>query len=227
MRAAAAFARHPRLARAVHTSAARLVGRKQLLGYKRTSAAHRKAHSAIYENEDAAYEDDNSITEWAFDNHHTYGHMLLESMRDVRKYARQIKYELPTLAEHARPFEPPSKRSILRFERSVTTGEKFPAQDRKAVLRVTVAQLGLAGPELHKFLLLAGPRYNPETDELRMSEKREITSLLNKKRLADTLVALIAEAKKPGDTFADVPLAFPHHKYRPEPAFPSEWLPKP
>ncbi|KAJ1729740.1 37S ribosomal protein S24, mitochondrial [Coemansia biformis] len=213
-------------ARGVHSTAAQLAGRNKA-NFKRHAVANRKAHSEIYETEEATFENDKSISDWEFDNHHTYGHLLLESIRDVRKYARQIKYELPALAEHARPFQPPPAHSVLRFERTVTMGEKFLAQDRKVVLRVTVSQLGLAGPELHKFILLAGARYNPETDELKMSEKREITSLLNKKRLADTLASLLAEAKKSDDAFADVPLDFSHHKYRPEPAFPGEWLPKP
>ncbi|KAJ2773122.1 37S ribosomal protein S24, mitochondrial [Coemansia nantahalensis] len=226
-----ALAARMRLARAacgmrgVHATAAPLAGRNKTR-FKDQAIAKRKENTEWYEDEEAVNDDDSSMAEWEFDNHHTYGHLLLESIRDVRKYARQIKYELPTLAEHAKPFQPPPAQNVLRFERSVTMGEKFQAQDRKVVLRVKVAQLGLAAPELHKLVLLAGPRYNPETDELKMSEKRELTSLLNKKRLADMFTALLAEAKKADDGFADVPLDFSHHKRKPDLAFPSAWLPK-
>ncbi|KAJ2828252.1 37S ribosomal protein S24, mitochondrial [Coemansia erecta] len=161
-----------------------------------------------------------------YDDHHTAGHLLLESIRDVRKYMRQAEFEIPTLAEHAKPFTPPSAREILHFERSVTIGEEYLAQDRKVLLRLKVSHLGLKGAELHKFILLAGERYNPETDELKMSEKRESTSLMNKKRLADTLVALITEAKNSDDTFKDVPLDFSYRGYKPAPEFPKEWLHK-
>ncbi|KAJ2714712.1 37S ribosomal protein S24, mitochondrial [Coemansia spiralis] len=226
--ALAARARLVRVAcgtRGLHATAAQLAGRNRVR-FKDQAIASRKANSEWHDEEDAMAEDESSMTEWEFDNHHTYGHLLLESIRDVRKYARQIKYELPTLAEHAKPFRPPPAQNVLRFERSVTMGEKFQAQDRKVVLRVKVAQLGLGAAELHKFVLLAGPRYNPETDELKMSEKRELSALLNKKRLADMFTALLAEAKKADDSFADMPLDFSHHKHKPVPVFPSAWLPK-
>ncbi|KAJ2651504.1 37S ribosomal protein S24, mitochondrial [Coemansia sp. RSA 1250] len=214
------------LACSLHASSVQLVGRKKRLTrpqLKASAMAARKEHSQIYEEEDQFF-DLEEMTEWEYDDHHTFGHLLLDSVRDVRKYLRQIQFEHPTLAKHAKPFQPPPKQNILQFERSFTMGEKYLAQDRKAVLRVKVAQLGLKDLELRKFLLLAGVRYNPETDELKMSESREATSLLNKKRLADTLVSLITEAKKKDDMFADVPLEFSYHKYKPNPALPAEWL---
>ncbi|KAJ2802245.1 37S ribosomal protein S24, mitochondrial [Coemansia guatemalensis] len=154
--------------------------------------------------------------------HHTFGHLLLESVRDVRKYERMIEFELPTLSEHAKPFKPPSSECILHFESSATMGEKFLAQDRKVVLRVKVAKLGLKTPELHKFLLLVGVRYNPQADELKMSEDREATSLLNKKRLADTLTTLIAQAKNK-ESFADVPLDYTYLNREPIKNIPRKW----
>ncbi|KAI9501309.1 mitochondrial ribosomal subunit protein-domain-containing protein, partial [Coemansia spiralis] len=164
------------------------------------------------------------LEDWEFDDHHYYGHLLMESVRDVRKYVRQMKFEFPTLAEHAKPFRAPPAPNILQFESSSTMGEKFQAEDRKVVLRVKVAKLGLTGTELHKFILLAGVRYNPRKDELKMSESREISSLLNKKRLGDTLAALIAEAKNDADSFIDVPLDFRHVGYKPKAYFPKEWM---
>ncbi|KAJ1846106.1 37S ribosomal protein S24, mitochondrial [Coemansia sp. RSA 2706] len=226
------FARHTRLvqtvwlARNVHVSGVQPVGRKsrkEIGKYKQHQAAERKVRAEIYKEEDQAYGME-EVPEFEYNDHHTFGHMLLESVRDVRKYARQTKYELPTLAEHARPFRLPPSQNILQFERSFTMGEKYLAQDRKVVLRVKVAKLGLKGAELRKFVLLAGVRYTPETDELRMSESREITSLLNKKRLADTLVELIAEAKKQDDTFADVPMDFSYREFKPKPRVPRRWL---
>ncbi|KAJ1796399.1 37S ribosomal protein S24, mitochondrial [Coemansia sp. RSA 2399] len=160
------------------------------------------------------------------DDHHLYGHLLLESIRDVRKYTRQMKFEHPSLADYKKPFQAPPESHILEFESSATMGEKVQAHDRKVMMRVKVSKLGLSAPELRKFVLLAEARYNPQRDELKMSESREVSSLLNKKRLADTLAALITEAKKKDDSFADVPLDFVHYKYKPKPVFPESWTPE-
>ncbi|ORX73252.1 hypothetical protein DL89DRAFT_320873 [Linderina pennispora] len=185
---------------------------KRKVDFKSYARTNRKAHTELYDEQDAVF-DLEGMPAWEYDDHHTYGHLLMDSVRDVRKY-------------HAKAFRPPAATHCLRFERSFTHGDKHQAEDRKVKLRVTVSQLGLKGPELHKFLLLAGVRYNPSTDELVMSEDRETTSLLNKKRLAETVSELVAEAKKKDDMFADVPLNFHHHKSRPRQKFPVEWLPK-
>ncbi|KAJ2407843.1 37S ribosomal protein S24, mitochondrial [Coemansia sp. RSA 2526] len=159
-------------------------------------------------------------------DHHTFAHLLVNSIDDVKKYTRQMYIEFPTLAQHASPFKPPSENRFLRFERSVTIGDKNLSEDRKVLLRLQVSKLGLKGAELRKFLLLVGDRYNPEIDELKMSENRESSSLMNKKVLGDTLIALITEAKKTDDQFADVPLDFSSRGYKPAPVFPTSWLPK-
>ncbi|KAJ2502305.1 37S ribosomal protein S24, mitochondrial [Coemansia sp. RSA 1972] len=159
-------------------------------------------------------------------DHHTHAHLLINSIDDVKKYTRQMYVEFPMLAQHASPFNPPPENKFLHFERSVTIGDKHLSEDRKVLLRLQVSKLGLKGAELRKFLLLVGDRYNPEIDELKMSENRESSSLMNKKVLGDTLIALITEAKKTDDQFADVPLDFSSRGYKPAPVFPTEWLPK-
>ncbi|KAJ1733550.1 37S ribosomal protein S24, mitochondrial [Coemansia sp. Benny D160-2] len=215
--ATAAAGRH------LHTSAVQQVGRKKKV-LPRVTKSQRREHALAIDQEDQENDIEN-MGEWDGDDHHLYGHLLMESIRDVRKYARQMKFEHPALAEFKKPFTAPSASQILRFESSATMGEKSQAKDRKVVMRVKVQDLGLDALVLRKFVLLAGPRYNPQTDELIMSESRELASLLNKKRLADTLVALIEEAKKKDDSFVDVPLDFVHCKYKPKPAFPKSWNP--
>ncbi|KAJ2505159.1 37S ribosomal protein S24, mitochondrial [Coemansia sp. RSA 1694] len=221
------LARPAQQLRAVHSSAIQQAGRnKNRVAFKKHAAINRKEHAALYDEQDQAYTSRTQPDAWEEGDHHTYGHLLMESVRDVRRYVRQMKFEHPTLVEHAKPFRPPPASHVLRFERSITMGERHLSSDRKVLLRVQVAQLGLEGHELHKFVLLAGSRYNPVTDELKMSESRDPSSLLNKRRLADTLNALIVEAKKKDDSFADVPLDFKHCDYKPKAKFPLEWLPK-
>ncbi|KAJ1937573.1 37S ribosomal protein S24, mitochondrial, partial [Linderina macrospora] len=152
--------------RSIHTSSVALAGReKRKVDFKSYARVNRKAHAELYDDQDAKFDLDGMET-WEYNDHHTYGHLLLESVRDVRKYVRLEKFELPTLAKHAKAFRPPPATHCLRFERTYTHGDKNQAEDRKVKVRVTVSQLGLKGPELHKFLLLAGVRYNPATDEL-------------------------------------------------------------
>ncbi|KAJ2860383.1 37S ribosomal protein S24, mitochondrial [Coemansia aciculifera] len=221
------LARPVQLVRAMHSSAIQQAGRnKNRVAFKKYAAINRKEHAALYDEQDQAYTSMTQPDIWEEGDHHTYGHLLMESVRDVRRYVRQMKYEHPTLVEHAKPFRPPPASHILRFERSITMGERHLPSDRKVLLRVQVAQLGLKGPALRKFVLLAGSRYNPVTDELKMSESREPSSLLNKRRLADTLNALVAEANKKDDSFADVPLDFKYCDYKPKAKFPLAWLPK-
>ncbi|OJD09614.1 hypothetical protein ACJ73_10185 [Blastomyces percursus] len=71
-------------------------------------------------------------------------------------------------------------------------------------------------------LKLAGPRYNPDQDLIRMSAEKFPTRAQNKRYLGDIVDSLIKEAKE-GDSFADVPLDLRHHKPKTKLNFPKEW----
>lgn len=73
-------------------------------------------------------------------------------------------------------------------------GEPHPVE-RKVVMTVTVADLALNKTERHKLLLLCGPRYNPERDELKFSCEKFPFQAQNKKYLSDLLDRLLEEAK--------------------------------
>lgn len=72
------------------------------------------------------------------------------------------------------------------------------------------------------FLKLAGVRYNPQTDIVRMSCAKFPESAQNKRYLGDIVNSLIKEAKE-GDSFADIPLDLRHHKPKHRIQFPEEW----
>lgn len=72
------------------------------------------------------------------------------------------------------------------------------------------------------FLKLVGPRYNPQTDIVKMSCEKFGSRAQNKRYLADVVNVLIKEAKE-GDSFADVPLDLRHHKPKVRPQFPESW----
>jgi hypothetical protein len=95
---------------------------------------------------------------------------------------------------YAKPFEAPSSDQILKFKSHTYLGEGHPVE-RKVVLSVKVDDLKLNDTEKHKFLLLSGPRYNVDTQELIMSSERFPKRQQNKKFLIDNLNKLIKEAK--------------------------------
>ncbi|KAG0759781.1 hypothetical protein G6F16_008419 [Rhizopus arrhizus] len=168
--------------------------------------------------------DVDNMPRFEFDDQTTLGHNLFDNIRQVRQYLRKTEFELPKLNVYAKPFEAPSSDQILKFKSHTYLGEGHPVE-RKVVLSVKVNDLKLNDTEKHKFLLLSGPRYHVDTEELIMSSERFPKRQQNKKFLIDTLNKLIKEAKDTKDTFADVPLNLPKPKTRLE--FPKEWLKKP
>ncbi|KAG1046738.1 hypothetical protein G6F43_010790 [Rhizopus delemar] len=165
--------------------------------------------------------DVDDMPRFEFDDQTTLGHNLFDNIRQVRQYLRKTEFELPKLNVYAKPFEAPSSDQILKFKTHTYLGEGHPVE-RKVVLSVKVDDLKLNDTEKHKFLLLSGPRYNVDTQELVMSSERFPKRQQNKKFLIDNLNKLIKEAKDTKDTFADVPLNLPKPKTRLE--FPKEWL---
>jgi small subunit ribosomal protein S35 len=75
----------------------------------------------------------------------------------------------------------------------------------------------------NKLIKLAGPRYNPDTDIIKMSCELFDTLPQNKRFLGDTISKLLAEARNGEDTFDDVPFDFRHHKPKVRHEWPREW----
>ena len=102
-------------------------------------------------------------------------------------------------------------------------GETHPAA-KKIVLEFCTADLpSLTPAQRTKLIKLAGPRYNPETDIVKMSSEMFETQAQNKRYLGDLVDTLMAEAKNKEDMFEDVPLDFRHHRFKKRVEFPEEW----
>ncbi|ORY93306.1 mitochondrial ribosomal subunit protein-domain-containing protein [Syncephalastrum racemosum] len=155
-----------------------------------------------------------------FDDQTTIGHELFENIRTVRQYLRKTEFELPKLSAFKKEFVPPKDDQILKFKSHSYLGEGHPVE-RKSVLSVNVNKLNLTDAQRHKFLLLAGPRYNVDTQELVLSSEKFPYRNQNKKFVSDTLDRLLAEAKDTKDTFADIPLKLREPKKKL--TFPKEW----
>ncbi|KAF9583860.1 37S ribosomal protein S24, mitochondrial [Lunasporangiospora selenospora] len=169
--------------------------------------------------------DISNLEEFRFDDSTTMGHDALEAQREVRKYLRITKYELPKLQAYRKAFQPPASTQILKFRTSTYIGEPNHPAAKKVVLTVDSNSLPLTNAELHKFLLLVGPRYDPIKHQVKMSCEKFQDRSQNFKWLSDTMDRLINEAKNDPEAVADVPLDLRHvEKHRkPKLTFPKEW----
>ncbi|KAF9117104.1 37S ribosomal protein S24, mitochondrial [Mortierella sp. AM989] len=169
--------------------------------------------------------DISNLEEFQFDDSTTPGYDTLAAQKEIRKYLRITKYELPKLKAFIRPFQPPTKTQILRFRTSTYIGEPNHPAAPKVVLTVNTKSLPLTNVELHKFLLLVGPRYDPTKEEIKMSCEKFQDRSQNFKWLSDTLDKLINEAKKEPESVSDVPLDLRHaaKNIKPRVQFPKEW----
>ncbi|PVU95049.1 hypothetical protein BB561_002082 [Smittium simulii] len=168
----------------------------------------------------------NDASYGAESDHHMYGQLVLSAIRDVRKYLRKEKFELPTFAEKAKPFVKPSNKHLVMYQINTVHGREDMPFNKRVTLKLKVSNLNLKKAELHKFLLLVGPRYDLSTDMLTMSSDTELTSVLNKKKLSQTLEVLIKEAVNDKDYFEDIPLKTYIKRKKTVPKYPEEWLPK-
>lgn len=91
------------------------------------------------------------------------------------------------------------------------------------VVEFSAADMKLTPVQRDKLVKLAGPRYNPDTDIIKMSCEDFDTQAQNKRFLGETIHRLLEEAKNGQDTFADVPFDFRHHKPKKRHVFPEEW----
>lgn len=124
----------------------------------------------------------------------------------------------------AKPFSLPPETHLLRFRYTTYMGEQHPAEN-KVVVELCSKDLVpkyLTEEQRQTFLKLVGPRYNPDTDIVKMSTEKYTTRAQNKRYLADLVNKLIKEAKE-GDSFADIPLDLRHHKPKRKVFFPEEW----
>ncbi|RMZ73807.1 37S ribosomal Rsm24 [Pyrenophora seminiperda CCB06] len=157
----------------------------------------------------------------------SHGHGELEQHRELREYARLIAWELPLLGHLARPFEPPTAATPYRFRYTSYLGESHPATN-KVVVEFSPQDLtqsdALTPIQVSKMIKLAGPRYNPSSQIVKMSCEKFDTQARNKRFLADTIATLIKEAKDATDTFEDVPFDFRHHNPKKRTEFPKEWV---
>lgn len=101
-------------------------------------------------------------------------------------------------------------------------GETHPAE-KKVVVQFAPDDLKLTPAQTLKLKKIAGPRYNPETEMIKMGCDNYEYQAQNKRYLSNLVDDLIAAAKDPKDMFEDIPLDTRHHKIVQKPKFPPAW----
>lgn len=92
-------------------------------------------------------------------------------------------------------FVKPLPSQVIKVRHQHYQGEEHPAS-RKVTIECSVAQLPLSTDAArHKFKLIAGPRWNSETDELKISCERFPSARMNEKWCSDALDRMIKEAE--------------------------------
>ncbi|KAM0792276.1 hypothetical protein ACM66B_004967 [Microbotryomycetes sp. NB124-2] len=163
--------------------------------------------------------------------------LKMEKKREFLHYLRLEQLQFKDLVAFRQVFEPPTKRQMIKLRRQHYQGEDHPAA-RKVNITFTVAQLPLSSDKArHKFKLLAGPRWNSLTDEVKIACELFPTDKMNEKWCSDTLDKMIAEAENMSDDMSDIPLdtrptiaRMLKKKSKLQPVtlkdYPQEWLPK-
>lgn len=95
----------------------------------------------------------------------------------------------------AKPFVPPTEKQVLRFRYTTYMGEEHPAE-KKVVVEFAPADMpDLTPVQREKLKKLAGVRYNPETDIVKMSCEMFESQAQNKRYLGDLVDTLLKEAR--------------------------------
>ncbi|KAM0499669.1 37S ribosomal protein S24, mitochondrial [Verticillium nonalfalfae] len=178
--------------------------------------------SLFYDELDPETVTEDTGAEFDEDDITSLAHGKLDEIREHRHYARVAAWEMPLLSKLAKPFEPPTKEQVLRYRYTTYMGENHPAE-KKVVVQFSPADLGLTPVQANKLKKLAGTRYDPGKDTIKMSCESFDHAAQNKRYLADQVDTLVAAAKDPKDTFEDIPLDTRHYKPVVKPKFPKAW----
>lgn len=135
----------------------------------------------------------------------------LPKIHGALKHINVILYVISTLTisiyvrpstELRVPYQPPKGSDIIKLRTVYTLGQPDHPGSRKAVITLSIKDLVSKGDKLlqskqsqHKFKLLAGQRWDPKDDSLKISCDDFPTFNMNAKWCSDVLDSLIAEAR--------------------------------
>lgn len=169
---------------------------------------------------------------YGFDENPSSAQDIVRDFRDLMEFNRKAAFELPQLVKFRKPYTPINKSNTpVTYKYTSFLGESHPGE-RKVVISLKLSDLNLSADAEHKFKLLAGSRYDHNTDELLMSSDKFLEPAQNASFLSDVLSDLIKESNNNPQEFADVPLDKRHtvakyakkqRKNKQPVQFPQEW----
>merc|ERR1712093_766181 len=126
-------------------------------------------------------------------------HYKFEADRERLHLLRIIQFHFPQIKKHAQQYTPPPASSFITVRTQHHLGAPGHPASRKAVLTVPLAELvehrKLSDASLHKLKLLAGARFDPERNEIKISADRFPSVRMNTKWASDALDRLLHEAE--------------------------------
>ncbi|KAL7007313.1 37S ribosomal protein S24, mitochondrial [Cystobasidiomycetes sp. EMM_F5] len=181
-----------------------------------------------------------NLEQFQWDDVPWVAHQALDDDRDRINLMRLIAFQMPEIRK-AFPVAnypiDPSTPIVIRTQHYL--GQPEHPASRKAVLSVKVEDLErlkklTSAQSVHKFKLLAGPRYDPDRGSIKISSDSFPDPSMNAKWCSDALDRLIAEAQDLTDSMQDIPLDLRHAEVRKLKKgkrratikdFPVDWLP--
>ncbi|KAI0734622.1 mitochondrial ribosomal subunit protein-domain-containing protein [Fomitopsis betulina] len=197
-----------------HTSAA--VAAKRTVSDLKIAGSNIEGYDSL---DDECLDDDGSL------DTSSAGHIRLQQQRRVLYYWRLIEHEMPNLVAYRKPFVPPSAAAPLVVRSITYGGEDHPATLKRAIT-VPISRLPLKDKSaVHKFKVLAGPRWtleppaNSGISPLEQDQEHGYITIScedfpmaaqNMKWASDALDRLLTEANNTQDSFEDIPLDTRH-----------------
>ncbi|KAG8909568.1 hypothetical protein FRC02_007720 [Tulasnella sp. 418] len=220
-----------RLALKRHTCTISQASASRAVLFQPTRAYHPNALPTLMSLEDEF--DIKEVPEFDFDDATGVGHHLLRQQREYLQYFRLIEGEIPKLQAYRQAFVPPKEDQKIIHRSLWYAGEPQPVE-RKAVLVIPISALPLASPAaVHKFKLIAGPRWSLDCpkdagfggDEAEKLGKEGFIKIscedadkwaVNLRWCSNVLDKMVTEANKTKGTqsFEDVPLDTRHMEAR-------------
>lgn len=166
---------------------------------------YEKGELGAHELSGLKFEDDHTPLPFEYDEYPEAAQEIIRDHREQREYNRIAAYEMPHLAKYRQEYKP--SQNPITYKYTTYLGEPDYSANRKVKLITKVKDLNLNKEQQHKFKVIAGSRYNFQTDVFKMSTDRFNEPLQNTRFLSDTLNNLINEAKDLSkETFSDIPL---------------------
>lgn len=145
--------------------------------------------------------------------------------RRAEELHRISAYEMPLLAKLRQPYQPkPDTDSPI----TLSFKSSFPDENKnssKVYLLCDIKDLKLDDKQAKKLKILAGNRFNFNTNKIHFTCDKFSEITQNSRWLVDTFNRLLAEAKDLSDDFSDIPLDDRSARQKDiTPAYPVEWL---